>query len=47
MDYDTRRCTTCGLPSCDHAAGPPRYALKTAMRHYLIEKIRVLSKGWR
>lgn len=47
MLYDTRRCMRCGQPACDHAAGPPRYALKAAVRHYLAEKIRVLSKGWR
>jgi hypothetical protein len=44
---DTRRCVQCGQPSCDHLDVPMRYPLRAAVRHYLLEKIRVMSRGWR
>ena len=42
---DTRRCLECGSPNCDHV--PLRYALRAAVKHYLIGKARILSRGWR
>lgn len=47
MDYNTRRCLTCGDPSCDHLDRPLRYVLRPWVRHYLLSKLAVLSKGWR
>lgn len=45
MHYDTRDCLTCGHPTCDHV--PLRYVLRPWVRHYLLSKLAVLSKGWR
>lgn len=48
---DTRRQNCCGMPACDHHfdADTPvmRYPLKAAVRHYLLEKMAILSRGWR
>jgi len=37
----------CAYPAVDHLDVPMRYPLKAAVRHYLLEKIAVMSKGWR
>lgn len=44
---DTSRCMQCDCPDCDHVDQPLRYVLKASMRHYLLGKIAILSRGWR